>query len=57
MSPIFLMVCRLSTSLDKSFMADGGGGGGVHWAADCTMQWFDILKSLDYNYTFSSLAV
>ena len=53
MSPIFLMVCRLSPSLDKSFMGDRG----VHWAADCTMQCFDILKSVDYNYTFSSLAV
>lgn len=25
---------------------------GAHWAADCAMQWFNILGSIDYNYTF-----
>ena len=25
---------------------------GVHWAADCQMQWFNTLRSIDYNYTF-----
>ena len=22
---------------------------GVHWAADCATQWFNILRSIDYN--------
>ena len=25
---------------------------GGHWAAECAMQWFNILESIDYNYTF-----
>ena len=25
---------------------------GGHWAADCPMQWLNILESIDYNYTF-----
>ena len=29
--------------------------GGVHWAADCVKQWFIILGSIDYNYTFYRL--
>lgn len=27
----------------------------VHWGADCLMEWFIILGSTDYNYTFTSL--
>ena len=29
--------------------------GGVHWTADCVKQWFIILGSIDYNYTFYRL--
>ena len=25
---------------------------GVHWAANCLMQWFNTLRSIDYNNTF-----
>ena len=28
---------------------------GVHWAADCARQWFNILGSIDYNYSFFRL--
>ena len=24
----------------------------VHWAADCVMQWLNILGSINYNYSF-----
>ena len=24
----------------------------AHWAAECAMQWFNILGSIDYDYTF-----
>ena len=27
-------------------------GGLSNWAADCAMQWLNILESIDYNYTF-----
>ena len=28
---------------------------GVHWAADCVMQWFIVLVSIHYNYSFNLL--
>lgn len=28
---------------------------GAHWAADCARQWFNILGSIDYNYSFFRL--
>ena len=30
---------------------------GVHWAADCATQRFNILRSIDYNYIFPCLSV
>ena len=30
-------------------------GGGVYWDTDCVMQWFIILDSTDYNYTYYQL--
>ena len=41
----FRVTCTLSLSNETPIV-------GADWAADCTMQWFDILGSIDYNYAF-----